>query len=144
MSKNKKKGCVCRYCQQDMLYADSCKKLLIPVKGVGFMEPLKYGEAGFFVDGPCGDCGVRPGGYHHPGCDLAVCPHCGGQLLSCGCMYDIDVKMPMPELEKAIEKIRKDVDKYTGFYQICVKNALEEHEQLLTDRKNGLFAEKAD
>lgn len=31
-----------------------------------------------------GDCGVRPGGLHHHGCDLARCPCCDGQLISCG------------------------------------------------------------
>ena len=31
----------------------------------------------------CGDCGVRPGENHLPGCDLETCPFCGGQLISC-------------------------------------------------------------
>lgn len=33
----------------------------------------------------CGDCRVRRGGTHHPGCDVAECPVCHQQLLSCGC-----------------------------------------------------------
>src|SRR5215211_4510507 len=31
----------------------------------------------------CGDCNVRPGGYHHPRCDLAQCPRCGGRRMGC-------------------------------------------------------------
>ncbi|HEU4675823.1 MAG TPA: hypothetical protein VFS29_07545 [Motilibacteraceae bacterium] len=33
----------------------------------------------------CGDCNVRRGGTHHPGCDVAECPVCHEQLFSCGC-----------------------------------------------------------
>ena len=35
--------------------------------------------------GRCPDCRVRPGGFHHPGCDREKCPRCGRQLISCGC-----------------------------------------------------------
>jgi hypothetical protein len=34
-------------------------------------------------DGNCGDCAVRPGQLHVPGCDWETCPHCGRQLISC-------------------------------------------------------------
>ncbi len=33
----------------------------------------------------CGDCGVALGANHHPGCDLAQCPRCTQQMISCGC-----------------------------------------------------------
>lgn len=39
-------------------------------------------------DGRCGDCGVEPGGYHHLGCDVARCPRCARQLITCGCPFD--------------------------------------------------------
>lgn len=38
----------------------------------------------------CGDCGVTEGEIHESGCDMEVCPFCGGQLISCDC--DIDGK----------------------------------------------------
>lgn len=34
----------------------------------------------------CPDCNILRGGFHHPGCDIEVCPKCSGQLISCGCV----------------------------------------------------------
>jgi len=31
----------------------------------------------------CHDCGVAPGGHHHPGCDMERCPICDKQLIGC-------------------------------------------------------------
>jgi hypothetical protein len=39
---------------------------------------------------PCGDCGVLRGELHLDGCDIEVCPCCGGQYLGCGCRREWD------------------------------------------------------
>jgi hypothetical protein len=44
----------------------------------------------FLDEARCRDCNVQPGGKHHPGCALEVCPQCNGQLISCGCLDEFD------------------------------------------------------
>ena len=35
----------------------------------------------------CHDCGVKEGELHIHGCDMEICPFCGGQETSCDCCY---------------------------------------------------------
>jgi hypothetical protein len=39
---------------------------------------------------PCPDCCARPGQLHTPGCDCERCPRCGGQIIWCGCIYEVN------------------------------------------------------
>lgn len=79
---------VCRFCNKEMLSAQSCVRVPIKYKGKEY-EPIRFGEEGkiwISEDKKCHDCGVGIGGFHHPGCDAERCPICGGQLISCGCL----------------------------------------------------------
>ena len=83
----------CVYCEQEMTTAATCVVGVLHQDG----EPIALaphrvggGRRGARGRERCGDCGVRPGGFHHPGCDLQRCPLCRGQFLSCGCVFDED------------------------------------------------------
>ena len=79
----------CTDCNREMTVAASCvvKTLVLDdvLYDLALHAPGRRNPAA-----RCGDCGVRPGGYHHLGCDLMRCPRCGGQLISCGCWNDED------------------------------------------------------
>jgi hypothetical protein len=82
---------ICYFCDREMTTADSCTANALHHGGRQIaLWPWGKGP-GDRLGGPrCGDCGVKRGGYHHPGCDLQRCPICRGQLLSCDCLYEDD------------------------------------------------------
>jgi len=55
-------------------------------------ERIRYGDAREGGDPPlasCPDCGAAEGQLHVPGCDVEVCPACGGRVVSCDCPYGL-------------------------------------------------------
>lgn len=77
----------CTWCDQEMTTAASCSVEVMHRFGepvpMPRWRPRRRSER-------CGDCGVAAGGVHHPGCDLARCPVCRGQMIMCGCRFDED------------------------------------------------------
>lgn len=72
---------ICKGCKREMAPGVSC--LVGNFRG----EPprIRYAPA----DGSkrnCHDCNCPAGGLHHPGCDMAICPVCGGQEAFCDCV----------------------------------------------------------
>jgi hypothetical protein len=91
---------ICRRCGQVIGKADSCIDFPTLIVGDSRIPHLygriRFGDEDTFADGRiqppphCHDCLVIPGGFHHPDCCVADCPHCRSQLMSCECIYEDD------------------------------------------------------
>jgi hypothetical protein len=81
---------ICSSCEREMTTAASCTATVLH-RGGAPIHMIRWGkERGWPASGRCGDCGVRPGGFHHLGCDVQRCPLCEGQMMSCDCGFDED------------------------------------------------------
>lgn len=79
---------ICDACGQEMLDGVGCDVTWVLFDD-GRYDRISYGEEpddwGAGHGKPCGDCGVPPLTFHHPGCDIERCPRCGDQQISCWC-----------------------------------------------------------
>jgi hypothetical protein len=83
----------CEWCDQDM--NESCyrgctgnTKIIYPDVTILFSVPANATDG---PNGHCSDCYVPHGMPHHPGCSKERCPKCGGQIISCGCLVNMDL-----------------------------------------------------
>ena len=131
----------CEYCGKEMLTAKGCRKIMIPIKRKGLMDPIRFGDPrerwnGERFSGRCGDCGCKPGGYHHPGCDIETCPNCGGQIISCGCVYSVDTELSRQQVLAEIANIESVLDNKlyeSSLEKFGYEYDLEEYKELLDD-----------
>jgi len=100
MAKQTAKNATCEQCRKEMKPGASCVMTHLYADGK-WWDRIPVDED---RKDHCGDCNAPGGGYHHPGCDTARCPICGGQEAFCDCeithMGDANAALhPVPEDE---------------------------------------------
>lgn len=89
------RGAVCEDCNQHMLEADGCVPSGFIVDShdhKGWEPRIPYNNEVLENEREthrCHDCGCKLGAIHHFGCDMEVCPTCGGQAAFCGCVLGV-------------------------------------------------------
>lgn len=112
---------ICDFCNEDMSHKDTATCMATQVT---FIEGETYKRIPYShpTDQRCHDCNVVLGAYHHPGCDMDLCPICGGQIISCGCQGGPDWDVTPFEEEK---EEPKSVNLGGGFWpKVKAMNAL--------------------
>lgn len=101
----------CTWCRQDMHTAASCTDATIAIDGLDVAR-TPWGHECHWPRSPrrCGDCGVLPGGFHHPGCDIDECPRCTEQALMCGCSDEARLLDLLDELHDLVADDLDDLE----------------------------------
>ena len=80
----------CKFCGKEMTGAESCVDNFIIIDSKKFSPiPFKSTQDTIFTKknglARCPDCNVMPGGFHHVGCSLEICPGCNRRWIYCRC-----------------------------------------------------------
>lgn len=80
---------ICAFCGKETEGASSCVISSIRIDGTDYTPlPFKKKIETVFTKGEavrCSECNILPGGFHHVGCVLEICPKCGGKWIYCAC-----------------------------------------------------------
>ena len=68
---------------REVKFLDGSSLPSIPYLGKG-----DYHQGEWSKNEPCHNCHCLPGRFHHPGCDMEVCPRCKQQAIQCNCLND--------------------------------------------------------
>jgi hypothetical protein len=71
----------------DVAFPDGTRMAALPYRPINGYARSSHLLRGQDVPSYCCDCGVIDGSVHHQCCAQERCPRCGGQLLSCKCMW---------------------------------------------------------
>jgi hypothetical protein len=76
---------ICGACNREKLVATSCTVAEVILANGRVLPRVRFvPRDGASPDDRCAGCDVGPGGLHHLGCDLELCPSCGQQASVCG------------------------------------------------------------
>lgn len=79
---------ICRMCGREKSRVDSCIETVIVIDGVRHPPvPHRRSRSTPFDPPParCTQCNAAPGGFHHVGCMMELCPICGIKWVFCRC-----------------------------------------------------------
>jgi hypothetical protein len=117
----------CRRCKQEMcdLNTKTCASEVVEFPDGSKMSPIPYNPPDPNIR--CHDCGIAAGGVHHVGCDMEICPRCGGQFFGCSCLVSGD-RIKYPAIQRVLSK-KQFKELYTflniiksNFYDFCIVN----------------------
>jgi hypothetical protein len=77
-------------------------------------------EAEAMREQTCSDCGTEQGQLHDMFCTRELCPFCGGQLVTCGCIKTV-LKLTAAESEAVDEYIDDSVEPLLSIHQEWVE-----------------------
>ena len=83
---------VCPECKMEMGEVDDCTaNHTIHFLDGTVMEAVPYGKGPNEEFKRCPDCGVAVGKFHHPGCEMEICPRCDKRSVgACLCFSTTD------------------------------------------------------